>query len=69
MNRTGGKRERCHDSSCKEYATETESGIRNDPNDWCREHGNPTYILDLLKRVIRVSVETDRIVRTLPGIA
>jgi len=28
--------------------------------------GDPRYILDLLKRVIRVSIETVRIVKTLP---
>ena len=46
--------------------TDKESGILNDPNDWCREHDNPRYILDLLKRVIRVSMETVRIIKTLP---
>jgi len=42
------------------------SGIKNDPNDWCREHDNPRYIVDLIKRVTRVSTETNRIVATLP---
>ena len=27
------------------------SGIVNDPNDWCDEHDDPTYIVDLIKRV------------------
>ena len=45
-----------------------ESGIRNDPNDWAREHGQPRYIVDLLKRVVRVSMETMKIVATLPGL-
>ena len=40
-----------------------DSGIRNDPNDWSDD---PRYIVDLLKRVVRVSVETVRIVRALP---
>ncbi|MEF8737401.1 MAG: type ISP restriction/modification enzyme [Candidatus Accumulibacter necessarius] len=44
------------------------SGIRNDPNDWCAEHGNPRYIVDLVKRIVRVSVESARIVRALPGL-
>lgn len=44
------------------------SGIRNDPNDWCRETGNPRYIVDLIKRVVRVSMETVRIVKGLPGL-
>jgi predicted helicase len=43
-----------------------DSGIRNDPNDWAREHGDPRYVLDLLLRVITVSLETMRIVKGLP---
>ncbi len=43
-----------------------ESGIRNDPNDWAKEQGEPRYILDLLMRVIRVSLETVKIVEKLP---
>lgn len=45
-----------------------DSGIRNDPNDWCREHNDPTYIYNLVKRIIRVSLETNRIVTGLPDI-
>ena len=45
-----------------------DSGIRNDPNDWAREHHQPRYIVDLLKRVLRVSMETMKIVATLPGL-
>ena len=45
-----------------------ESGIVNDPNDWCREHGQPRYIIDLLERVVRVSIETMKIVKGLPGL-
>jgi predicted helicase len=43
-----------------------DSGIKNDPNDWAKEVGNPRYILDLLLSVIRVSVETVGIVEGLP---
>lgn len=46
--------------------TDKASGIVNDPNDWCREHNEPRYIVDLVKRVTRVSVETMRIVDGLP---
>lgn len=46
--------------------TDKASGIVNDPNDWCREHDDPRYIVDLVKRVTRVSVETMDIVRSLP---
>ena len=28
--------------------THKESGIKNDPNNWAEEVGNPRYILDLL---------------------
>jgi predicted helicase len=48
--------------------TDKASGIVNDPNDWSREVGDPRYILDLLARVVRVSVETVRIVEELPSI-
>ncbi|MBN9103605.1 MAG: DEAD/DEAH box helicase [Propionibacteriaceae bacterium] len=48
--------------------TDKDSGIVNDPNDWCREHGDPRYIVDLVKRVTRVSVETMRIVDSLPSL-
>lgn len=34
------------------------SGIVNDPNDWCRKHDQPRYIVDLIARVVRVSMET-----------
>jgi len=43
-----------------------ESGIKNDPNDWAKEVGNPRYILDLLLSVINVSVQTVEIVEGLP---
>lgn len=43
-----------------------ESGIKNNPNDWAEEVGNPRYILDLLLSVINVSVQTVDIVKELP---
>ena len=42
------------------------SGIVNDPNDWGLEVGNPRYIIDLVKRITTVSVETMATVRALP---
>ncbi|MEV1134532.1 DEAD/DEAH box helicase [Rhodococcus coprophilus] len=42
------------------------SGIVNDPNDWCDEHDNPRYIVNLIKRIVTVSVETMKIVDNLP---
>ena len=46
--------------------TDKDSGIVNDPNDWCTEHNNPRYIIDLIKRIVTVSVETVKITRALP---
>lgn len=40
-----------------------DSGIINDPNHWSE---NPRYIVDLVKRIVRVSLETVRIVKSLP---
>lgn len=48
--------------------TDKSSGIVNDPNDWSREVGNPRYILDLIGKVVTVSVETVRIVESLPAL-
>ena len=42
------------------------SGIKNDPNDWSAEDGNPRYILDQLLSVINVSTQTVDIVNDLP---
>jgi predicted helicase len=51
-----------------QITTHKESGIVNDPNDWAREHGKPRYILDLLLRVIAVSVGTVGVVKGLPEV-
>ena len=40
--------------------------IKNDANDWAREHHKPRYILDLLLSVINVSIQTVDIVNHLP---
>ena len=40
--------------------------IKNDCNDWGKEHKKPRYILDLLLSVINVSVQTVDIVKGLP---
>lgn len=40
-----------------------DSGIVNDPNDWSDD---PRYIIDLVKRIVRVSLETVKIVNSLP---
>lgn len=48
--------------------THKDSGIKNDPNDWATEVGNPRYILDLLLSIINVSVQTVDIVNSLPAL-
>lgn len=48
--------------------TDKASGIVNDPNAWGDEHGDPRYILDLIKRITTVSVETVKIVNGLPSL-
>lgn len=48
--------------------TDKASGIVNDPNDWAIEHDQPRYILDLLKRIVTVSVRTNGIVDRLPAL-
>lgn len=48
--------------------TDKDSGIKNDPNDWADEVGNPRYILDLLLSVITVSIRTMEIVERLPNV-
>lgn len=47
-------------------AIDKSSGIKNDPNEWSTD---PRYIVDLVKRIVRVSVETARIVKGLPAIS
>lgn len=51
-----------------QVTTHKGSGIVNDPNDWATEHDDPEYIFNLLKRIVTVSVETVRIVKSLPAL-
>jgi predicted helicase len=51
-----------------QVTTDKASGIVNDPNQWGIEHGNPRYILDLLQKVVTVSVRTFEITNSLPSI-
>lgn len=43
--------------------TDKDSGILNDPNEYSDD---PRYIIDLLKRIVTVSIETMKIVNSLP---
>lgn len=47
-------------------STHKDSGIVNDPNDWCKEQGNERYIVDLIKRIVTLSVESVKIIEGLP---
>lgn len=49
--------------------TDKASGITNDPNDWAAEHDQPTYIVDLVGRVVTVSMKTLDIVEALPHLS
>lgn len=49
-----------------QVTTNKDSGIVNDPNLWLKESGNERYIVDLLLKVITVSMETQKIVTKLP---
>jgi predicted helicase len=46
--------------------TDKASGIVNNPNDWAAEHDDPTYIFDLVRRIVTVSMRTNEIVSGLP---
>jgi len=46
--------------------THKESQITNDPNGYSREVDEPRYIIDLLPRIVTVSLETVRIIAGLP---
>jgi predicted helicase len=46
--------------------TDKASGIVNDPNGWSRDVGNPRYIIDLLARIVTVSLATMSVVDSLP---
>lgn len=49
--------------------TDKDSGIVNDPNDWATEHDDPTYIFNLVRRIVTVSMRTNEIVAGLPSLS
>ena len=51
-----------------QISTDKDSGIINDPNDWSSETGDSKYISNLFLRLITVSVESVKIIATLPKI-
>jgi predicted helicase len=51
-----------------QYTVNQDSQISNNPNAWGIEHNQPHYILDLLLRVIAVSMKTVQLVAKLPEV-
>lgn len=51
-----------------QITTDAKSGIVNNPNDWSKEHGDEKYIFNLVLRIITVSIETMKIVNSLPNL-
>ena len=49
-----------------QVSIDKDSQIKNDPNEWCREEQDPQYIINLIKRVVRVSVESVKVINSLP---
>ena len=47
--------------------TDKASGIINDPNDFLREQGRPDAVVDLIKRLVTVSMRTQELLATLPA--
>lgn len=50
----------------QQIKTDKASGIKNDPNDYAQELGDPAYPLKLLLSVIRISLDTQKIINALP---
>lgn len=48
--------------------TDKASGIVNDPNDVLREQGRPDALVDLIKRLVTVSMRTQELLATLPAL-
>ena len=48
--------------------TDKASGIVNDPNDFLREQDRPDAVVDLIKRLVTVSMRTQELLATLPAL-
>jgi len=48
--------------------TDKASGIVNDPNDFLREQGRPDAVVNLIKRLVTVSMRTQELLETLPAL-
>ena len=49
-------------------STHKDSQIINDPNLWSQEHNDPSYVLNLLLRIISLSIDTLELVNKIPKI-
>ncbi|MDY5148448.1 type ISP restriction/modification enzyme [Actinotignum sanguinis] len=49
-----------------QVTTDKKTGIVNDPNDYCREIGDPAYIAKLVGKLVTVSMRTISLTRSLP---
>ena len=49
-----------------QITTNKDSGIVNDPNKWLAESGNERYIVDLILKIVTVSMETQKVIAKLP---
>ncbi len=49
-----------------QVTTNKDSGIVNDPDKWLADCGDERYIVDLILKVVTVSMETQKIVASLP---
>ena len=46
--------------------TDKASGIQNDPNDWIAEQGDPQWLIHHIQRITHLSVESAKIIDSLP---
>ncbi|MBF2759835.1 MAG: hypothetical protein ISN28_06145 [Ectothiorhodospiraceae bacterium AqS1] len=46
--------------------TDKASGIQNDPNDWIAEQGDPEWLIRHIQRITHLSVESAKIIDSLP---
>lgn len=51
-----------------QYTVDMKAGIVSDPNRDFSDGGDPEYIVRLVGQVIHVSLETNRIVKSLPAL-
>ena len=51
-----------------QFVTDKDSKLTNNPNDWSVEKKNPKYILDLVKKVIKISLDSVSIINSLPSL-